>query len=78
LIADHEKRITNHHQLLDGLRAVNRMIQRAARLRVGAPAARVVAACRGAVKQNAVQQLLRIVREGGEAAGAALGSGGLE
>jgi hypothetical protein len=74
LIADHERRATNHRQLLDGLRQVNRMIQRAARLRVGAPAARVIAACRAAVKQGEVQAIVRVVREG-EAGGGAAGGG---
>jgi Bardet-Biedl syndrome 2 protein len=76
LIAEHQKRATNHQQLLAGLRDVNRMIQRAARLRVGPPQARVVAACRAAVKAGAVAALARIVRDGeGPAAGG--GGGGM-
>ncbi|KAK9814709.1 hypothetical protein WJX72_010246 [[Myrmecia] bisecta] len=64
LVMEHEKRATNHHDLLEALRLVNTMIQRAARLRVGEPKARVVAACRQAVKANNVQALLKIIREG--------------
>ncbi|KAI8467845.1 MAG: ciliary BBSome complex subunit 2 [Monoraphidium minutum] len=75
LIAAHETRAANHGQLLDGLRAVNRMIQRAARLRVGPPQARAVAACRAAVKHGGVAALARIVRDG-DAPGA--GAGGAE
>jgi hypothetical protein len=47
------------------------MIQRAARLRVGPPAARAVGACRAAVKAGDVAALARIVRDG-EPAGAAV------
>lgn len=65
LIADHEKRATTHQQLLGGLRGVNRMVARAAKLRAGPPAARVVAACRAAVKAGEVAALAWIVRDGG-------------
>lgn len=68
MIVDYDKRASNHAALLEGLRGVNAMIQRAGRLRVGAPQARVVAACRAAVKANNLQALLRIVCEG-DAAG---------
>lgn len=72
LIAEHEKRATNHSQLLEALCSVNRAIQRAARLRVGPPAARVVAACRAAVKQGAVGALARILRDGNGGGGGAV------
>lgn len=40
------------------------MIQRAARLRVGAPKTKVVAACRAAIKANNMVSLLRIIKDG--------------
>jgi hypothetical protein len=43
---------------------VNQMIQRAARLRVGAPKNRVVAACRTAIKANNLAALFKIIRDG--------------
>ncbi|MEW5314625.1 MAG: hypothetical protein WDW38_006104 [Sanguina aurantia] len=64
LIADHDKRATNHKELLDALKEVNQMIQRSARLRVGGPKTRVVAACRAAIKVNNMASLFKIIREG--------------
>lgn len=64
LIMEHVKRSTNHSDLLEALRSVNAMIQRAAQLRVGTPKARVISACRAAVKANNIQSLLRIIQNG--------------
>ncbi|KXZ53986.1 hypothetical protein GPECTOR_5g1 [Gonium pectorale] len=64
LIVEHDKRATNHVALLESLREVNQMIQRAARLRVGASKAKVVTACRAAIKNNNMAALFRIIREG--------------
>lgn len=64
LIADHDKRATNHKELLEALKEVNQMIQRSARLRVGGPKTRVVAACRAAIKVNNMASLFKIIREG--------------
>lgn len=64
LIAEHDKRAQNHAELLECLRGVNKMIQRAGRLHVGPPQSRVVAACRAAVKANNVQAITRIVQQG--------------
>lgn len=66
LIMEHTKRATNHAELLEALRQVNHMIQKAAKLRVGAPKARIVSACRAAVKENNTNALLKIIREGSE------------
>lgn len=64
LVAEHGKRATNHQALLEALRAVNQMIQRAARLRAGAAKAKVVTACRAAIKNNNMAALFKIIREG--------------
>ncbi len=61
---EHTKRATNHKELLDSLKLVNTMIQHAARLRLGAAKARVVTACRAAIKANNTITLLKIIREG--------------
>ncbi|KAG2486168.1 hypothetical protein HYH03_015132 [Edaphochlamys debaryana] len=64
LIVEHDKRATNHAALLEALREVNQMIQRAARLRVGGPKGRVVALCRAAIKANNMAALFKIIRDG--------------
>ncbi len=61
---EHTKRATNHNELLEALKLVNSMIQHAARLRLGAPKAQVVTACRGAIKANNTNALVKIIREG--------------
>lgn len=65
LMVEHSKRAENHAELLKSLKHVNQVIQRASRLRYGAGAARVVKACRKAVKENKTQALFRIVAFGG-------------
>ncbi len=64
LITEHVKRSTNHSLLLSDLKEVNLMIQRVARLRVGQPKTKLVAACRAAVKSDNHQLLFRIMRDG--------------
>lgn len=64
LIAEHTKRSNNHSLLLADLKEVNLMIQRVARLRVGTPKTRVVAACRSAVKSENHALLFRVFRDG--------------
>ena len=61
---ENTKRATNHAELLDALKLVNIMIQHAARLRVGGPSARLVTACRAAIKDNNTVALLRIIKDG--------------
>merc|ERR1712110_345580 len=63
LIAEYNKRANNHQQLLEQLKQVNMMIQKAGRLRVGAPKTRVVSACRPAIKNNN-HELFQIIRTG--------------
>lgn len=64
LVTEHDKRATNHTELLKNLKEVNLMIQRAARLRAGGPKTRVVTACRTAIKFNNMTALFKIIREG--------------
>uniref|UniRef100_A0A7S0QX50 Bardet-Biedl syndrome 2 protein homolog n=1 Tax=Pyramimonas obovata TaxID=1411642 RepID=A0A7S0QX50_9CHLO len=64
LIMEHTKRSTNHQELLAALKEVNQMIQKAARLRVGTPKTRVVAACRNAIKTNNIHSLFKIMKMG--------------
>ena len=63
LVMEHQKRATNHEELLQALKLVNNMIQHAAQLRVGAPKARVVTACRAAIKANNTSALLKVIKD---------------
>jgi hypothetical protein len=58
------KRATNHTQLLEALKEVNQMIQKAARLRAGKHKAEVVAACRAAIQANNIAALFKIIQSG--------------
>lgn len=64
LIAEHNKRYNNQTALLDSLKQVNHMIQKAARLRVGKAKTAVINACRDAIKNNKVQLVLQIIKSG--------------
>lgn len=64
LIGEYNKRANNHEQLLAALKAVNQMIQAAARLRVGSAKTRVVSACRAAIKANNVNGLFCLIKTG--------------
>jgi hypothetical protein len=65
---EHSKRAANQAELVEGLKGINLMIQQAAKLRVGPAQARVVAACRAAIKANNLQALSKVVCEGSAAA----------
>jgi Bardet-Biedl syndrome 2 protein len=65
LFTEYTKRAMNHQELMSQLKTVNNMIQKAANLRVGAGKARVVTACRNAIKQNNINELFQILRDGG-------------
>lgn len=65
---EHVKRSTNHEELLDSLKQVNAMIQKAAKLRRGKAKIEVVNACRSCIKNNNFNALFRIIEYG--AAGA--------
>jgi len=69
LIAEYSKRANNHQQLLAQLKEVNMMIQKAAKLRIGTPKTRVVAACRQAIKKNNIHELFQIIRSGQDTSG---------
>eukprot|EP01059_Diplonema_ambulator_P008431 TRINITY_DN18052_c0_g1_i2.p1 TRINITY_DN18052_c0_g1~~TRINITY_DN18052_c0_g1_i2.p1 ORF type:complete len:241 (+),score=33.01 TRINITY_DN18052_c0_g1_i2:112-834(+) len=64
LIGEYIKRANNHTELLAALREVNAMIQRAARLRMGAAKSRVISECREAIKSNNIPSLFRIIKLG--------------
>jgi len=61
---EHSRRVANQQELVVGLKAVNQMIQAAAGLRVGPAQAKVVAACRAAIKANNLQALEKVVSGG--------------
>ena len=64
LMGEYGKRANNHEQLLAALKEVNHMIQKAARLRVGSAKARIVSACRAAIKANNIHSLFKIIKSG--------------
>mmetsp|Transcript_63574 Transcript_63574/g.170112 ORF Transcript_63574/g.170112 Transcript_63574/m.170112 type:complete len:716 (-) Transcript_63574:13-2160(-) len=64
LLAEHKKRAANQEVLVETLKSVNQMIQRAARLRVGAEKAAVIAACRDALKAGKLQVLFEVIQSG--------------
>ena len=66
LLGEYNKRANNHEQLLAALKEVNHMIQKAARLRVGAPKSRIVSACRAAIKANNIHSLFKIIKTDAE------------
>merc|ERR1712048_305297 len=67
LIAEYNKRANNHQELMSQLKDVNMMIQKAAKLRLGNPKTRVVAACRQAIKKNNIHELFQIIKTGQDA-----------
>eukprot|EP00898_Chlorokybus_atmophyticus_P001694 jgi/Chlat1/2525/Chrsp175S02381 len=60
----HAKADVLHRELIDALKELNQLIQRAARLRVGEAQIKIVAACRNAVKANNLQALARLAQLG--------------
>jgi Bardet-Biedl syndrome 2 protein len=64
LVAEYIKRENNHTALLAALRDVNNIIQNASNLRAGQQRAEVLSACRAAIKQNRMSDIMRIVRIG--------------
>lgn len=64
LLGEHTKRSTNHEQLLEGLKEVNLMIQKVSRLRVGQAKTNIINLCRAAIKQNDIQSLFKILKDG--------------
>lgn len=64
LMMGYKIRSNNHIQLLECLKIVNQAIQKAGKLRVGKPKSLVIAACRDAIKNNEVETLVRVVKNG--------------
>lgn len=64
LLGELRKRQTNHNELLECLKKVNLVIQKAARLRVGKPKADVIASSRAAIKANNIARLFEIIKHG--------------
>ena len=64
LIREYSKRANNHAHLMENLKHLNSVIQKAARLRIGKPSTKVIAACRKAVKKNNIGALLQIISTG--------------
>eukprot|EP01048_Picozoa_sp_COSAG05_P006240 COSAG05_NODE_396_length_10336_cov_233.199863_9_plen_78_part_00 len=60
LLLEHTKRTTNHTQLLEALRTVNHMIQKAARLRVGSVKQQLVSDARTAIKKGSPKELEKL------------------
>ena len=50
--------------VFENLKHLNSVIQKAARLRIGKPSTKVIAACRKAVKKNNIGALLQIISTG--------------
>ncbi|GBG31968.1 Bardet-Biedl syndrome 2 protein-like [Hondaea fermentalgiana] len=61
LIGEYNKRSNNQAELLAALREVNQIIQRASQVRVGAPQAAVVSACRKALKSQSIPALFHAI-----------------
>ncbi|KHN75852.1 Bardet-Biedl syndrome 2 -like protein [Toxocara canis] len=61
MVAEHRVRCNNHEQLLRTLRELNKTIEKGARLRVGDPASKVVAACRNAIAEENFDMLPKII-----------------
>lgn len=64
LIGEFTKRSTNHAALLEALNEVKGMIALSARLRNGTSKAKVIKACRAAVKKNNIHALFHIIQTG--------------
>lgn len=67
LMAGYNIRAQNQETLLNALKEVNQMIQKAANLRAGRAKVRVIADCRTAVKSNSMKTLFKIMKYGYEA-----------
>uniref|UniRef100_A0A0M3KEJ5 BBS2_C domain-containing protein n=1 Tax=Anisakis simplex TaxID=6269 RepID=A0A0M3KEJ5_ANISI len=61
LVTDQMVRCNNHEQLLKTLRELNKTIEKGARLRVGDPASKVIAACRSAIAEENFDMLPKII-----------------
>ena len=64
LIREYSIRATNHGKLMENLKVLNSVIQKAARLRVGKASTKVVSECRSAIKKNNIRGLMQIISTG--------------
>ncbi|EJW77367.1 hypothetical protein WUBG_11724, partial [Wuchereria bancrofti] len=61
MVAEHKIRCNNHEELLKVLRNLNKVIEQGSRLRVGAPASRLISACRNAIVEEHFDMLQKII-----------------
>lgn len=64
LFGEFEKRKLNHTELINCMKQVNQIIQRAGNLRCGAAKTRVLAALREAFKERKVSEMMNIISNG--------------
>ena len=64
LISGYKIRCNNHQELMDTLKQVNQIIQKAGRLRVGKSKAKVISDCRNAIKGSNVSSMLKVMKTG--------------
>ncbi|XP_023240900.1 Bardet-Biedl syndrome 2 protein homolog [Centruroides sculpturatus] len=64
LISNYKIRSNNHEELLNCLKQINQIIQRAGHLRAGKPKTQVIGKCRNAIKNNNLNSLIKIIQTG--------------
>lgn len=64
LVSGYKIRVNNHSELMETLKDVNQIIQKAGRLRAGKSKSKVISECRNAIKTNNISLLLKIIRTG--------------
>ena len=64
MVAEHEKKALNHKCLVESLKKVNAMIQKASDLRVGKAKSKLITSCRSAIRANNMQSLFKIIKQG--------------
>jgi len=64
LVSGYKIRCNNHTELMDTLKEVNQIIQKAARLRIGKSKSVVISECRNSIKANNINQLIKVIKTG--------------
>ena len=64
LIASFQQRASNHQELMQSLREINRVIQVAASMRMGRAKKSVVSACRACLKGSQFAKMIEAIRSG--------------
>ena len=64
LVGQYRIRCNNHKELMDTLKEVNQIIQKAARLRIGKSKSVVVNESRNSIKTNNLNQLVKVIKTG--------------